>query len=451
MNPRIVVIGGLAAGPSAASKAKRTNRDAEVTLLEQGEHISYGICEIPYYIGNVFEDRNHLVVFTPEKLEKEKGVLAKTFSRVEAIHSAGKVLEVRNLQKGRVQEVPYDKLIVATGSKPRSLGIQGEDARNVFHIKSLDAAFALRKYIQEESPGKALIIGGGYIGMEMAEALASNGIEITLLHRSDLPMAGLDQSVRQKVLAELERHGVRFQANSLATGFTTDRSGKVVSVQTTSNSYETDLVIVAIGVEPNADLAVKPRIHLGPHGGITTDQRQSTSVDSIYAAGDCCETRNIVNNSLMYVPLATVASRQAWVAGENAAGGSSVFKGAIKSIAVKVFDLEVARVGLSELEARESGFDVMVDSIEASSRIWFFPKSEDLHVTLIADKRSRRILGANLVGKDGAVLRANTLAVAIQHKLTIEEISQLDLIYTPPFAPLWDPILIAANKLRKRK
>ncbi|MBI2618852.1 MAG: FAD-dependent oxidoreductase [Ignavibacteriales bacterium] len=451
MNQRIVVIGGLAAGPSAASKAKRINPDADVTLLEQSEHVSYGICEIPYYIGNVVQDPDNLIVFTPNDLGKEKGICVRTLSVVEEIDPVNKSLAVRDLRKGKIDEVPYDKLIIATGSRPKTLGFPGEDARNVFQIKSLDGAFALKKYIGEEKPAKAVIVGGGYIGMEMAEALVANGIETTILHRSDLPMSGLEAGTKQMVLEELGRQGVRFHPKTQVKRFITDSAGKVYKLETSSGDFSADLVIVAIGVEPNTELALKPRISLGPHGGITTDQRQSTSVDSILAAGDCCEVRNFVNNAWMYAPLATIATRQAWVAGENAAGGTAVFKGALRAIAVKVFDLEVARVGLSSREAQESGFDVVIDSIDAHSRIWFFPNSAKLHVTIVLDKRSRRILGANLIGKDGAVLRANTLSVAIQQRLTIEEISHLDLIYTPPFSPLWDPLLIAANRLKKRK
>jgi NADPH-dependent 2,4-dienoyl-CoA reductase/sulfur reductase-like enzyme len=223
-----------------------------------------------------------------------------------------------------------------------------------------------------------------------------------------------------------------------------------VEVVTNSGVYPTDLVILAIGVEPNTDLAKSIRARLGIFGGILTDQHQTTSIDSVYAAGDCCEVKNLVNNHWMYAPLATYAARQGWVAGENASGGNATFKGAIRAIAVKAFGLEIASVGLSSKEAEESGFHPIVEHIIGDSRISFYPGSEKVHIIAIADKKNKRLVGANVVGGSGSALRANTLGVAIQQKMTVEEISKLDLLYSPPFSPLWDPILIAANQIVKR-
>ncbi len=450
MKQRILVVGGLAAGPSAASKAKRVNPNAEVILFEQGEHISYGICEIPYFIGGVFSDPDHLVAYTPDRLQREKGVKAKTHHLVETIEAVKKRLVVRDLQKDRVEEYPYDKLILTTGSLPNRLGIDGEDARNVFHVKSLNHAFALKKFIEDERPRRAVIIGGGYIGIEMAEALRNRGLETTLLHRRDLPMSGLEEETRRAVRSELEEHGVRFVPKTETRALRVDSSNRVTEVITSSGVYSTDVVILSLGVQPNTSLAQSARIRVGTRNGILTDQRQTTSIDSIYAAGDCCEVKNRVTNGWSYIPLATTASKQGWVAGENAAGGNAVFKGTIRAIAVKVFRLEVAHVGISSDEARAAGFDVVTEHIAANSRIAFMPGNAKLHIILVADRRSRRVLGANIFGEDGAVLRANTVGVTIQHRLTIDELAQLDLIYTPPYSPLWDPILVGANQLRKK-
>jgi NADPH-dependent 2,4-dienoyl-CoA reductase/sulfur reductase-like enzyme len=450
MKQRILVVGGLAAGPSAASKAKRVNPNAEVILFEQGEHISYGICEIPYFIGGVFSDPDDLVAYTPDRLRREKGVDAKTYHLVETIDAVKKRLAIRDLQKDRVGEYSYNKLILATGSVPNRLDIDGEDARNVFHIKSLHHAFALKKYLDDERPIRAVIVGGGYIGMEMAEALRHRGLETTVLHRRDLPMSGLEEETRRAVKRELEEHGVKFVARTETRALRLDSSNRVMEVVTSTGVYPADVVILSLGVRPNTSLARSARIRLGTKNGILTDQRQTTSIDSIYAAGDCCEVKHRVTNGWSYIPLATTASKQGWVAGENAAGGNAVFKGTIRAIAVKVFRLEVAQVGISSHEARTAGFDVVAEQITANSRIAFMPGNAKLHLTLVADRRSRRILGANMYGEDGAVLRANTVGVAIQHQLTIDELAQLDLIYTPPYSPLWDPILVGANQLRKK-
>jgi NADPH-dependent 2,4-dienoyl-CoA reductase/sulfur reductase-like enzyme len=328
--------------------------------------------------------------------------------------------------------------------------VDGEHARNVFTIKSLDGAFTLHKYLEEEKPRRAVIIGGGYIGMEMADALRARGLEVTLLHRYTLPMVGLERETRERVRQQLEAHGVTFIAHAKTEGFVSGKDQRVTHVVTSEGSYEADLVILSLGVVPNSALARRAGARTGATTGIMTDQRQETNLDNIYAAGDCCEVRNVVTNKGMFLPLATVASKTAWVAGENAAGGKAEFRGAIRAIAVRVFDIEVVQVGIGSEEAKTAGYDVVTDTITAWSRVAVMPDSHRVTVKLIADRKSRRLLGANLYGKEGAVLRAHALAVAIQHKITIDEIQQWDLAYSPPFTPLWDPILIAANAMRKK-
>lgn len=450
MKQRILVIGGVAAGPSAASKAKRVNPNAEVLLLERGEYISYGICEVPYYIGKVVNNTDDLLPYSPQRLEQTRGVKVKTFHSAEEIIPSKKKVIVRNLARNRVEEFAYTKLVIATGSNVRRLDIVGEEASNVYHIKSVEDGFAIRKLIEEQKPKKAVIIGGGYVGMEMAEAFVGNGIETTLLHRDDLPMLGLEDGTRKAVLEELKSNKVHFVSRTVVKELKVDSSNRVYQIQSSNGNFDCDIVLLSIGVEPNVELAKSARIRLGPNRGIVTDQRQATSIDTIYAAGDCCEVKNIVNNKWMHLPLATIASRQAWVAGENAAGGNASFKGAIRAIAVKVFGLEVAQVGIGSEEAEESGFSVVTEHVVGNSKVGFYPGNAKVHIIAIADKKSKRMLGANVYGENGAVLRANTLGVAIQNKLTLDEISRLDLIYTPPYAPLWDPILIAANQIRKK-
>jgi len=449
MARRIVVIGGLAAGPSAASKAVRVNPDVEVILFEQGENVSYAICEIPYFIAGEVK-KEELIAYTPKTLKEKKGVNVRVWHHVEAINPTRRSVVVRDLKTGAKLEEPYDRLIIATGSCSRMLGVKGENVRNVFHVKTLDQGLQIRDFIESAKPKKAVIIGGGYIGMEMAEALRGEELEVTMLHRHSLPMEGLERGTRERVREELEEHGVEFVANVHTEGFVVDKDQKVTHVVTTNGSYEADLVILSLGVTPNNEVARRAGIRVGASGGILTDQRQLTNIDNIYAAGDCCEVKNIVNNKQMYLPLATIGSRAGWVAGENAAGGKAIFGGAIRAIAVKVFGIEVAQVGISSEEASESGFDVTTETISAWSRVAIMPGSRKVTIITIADKKTRRLLGANVYGDEGAVLRANTLAVGIQHRMTIDVMQQWDLAYSPPFAPLWDPILVAANATRKR-
>ncbi len=448
MPRRILVIGGLAAGPSAASKAARVDPHADVVLFEQGAHISYGICEIPYYIAGDLPEAS-LIAYTPAQLKQSKRVEARVLHRVEEILPRERSIRVRDLTRNSVSTERYDRLIIASGSRPRSLGLPGEDALNAFHVKTLDEGVKIKSFIDAEKPSRAVIVGGGYIGIEMADALRSRGLEVTMLHQYDLPMSGLEMLTRQEVLKVLAANGVRFVGEAPPVRLQVE-NGRVRRVETAKGNFETDLLIIAVGVQPQTCLAKQAGIRLGETGGISTNPQQQTSATDVYAAGDCCEVKNLVSNRKMYLPLATLASKQGWVAGENAAGGHARFTGAIRAIAVRAFKMEIAHVGLGSDEANDARFDVAVETISGSSRVAVMPGSKKVTVTLIADKRTRRLLGANLFGEEGAVLRANTLAVGIQHGLTVDDMQQWDLAYSPPFTPLWDPILIAANALQKK-
>jgi NADPH-dependent 2,4-dienoyl-CoA reductase/sulfur reductase-like enzyme len=370
--------------------------------------------------------------------------------RVEEIQVQRRALTVRNLRTGAVEDEHFDRLVIATGSLPCRLGLEGEQLRNVFRVKTLNDAEALRTYCEKEKPRSAVIIGGGYIGMEMCDALRARAMDVTLVHNDSLPMKWLERSTRERVREELERHGVSFVGQAITEGFVTGKDQRVTHVVTNQGSFAADLVIVAIGVQPDTRLARNAGLRLGTLGGILTDQRQQTSADNIFAAGDCCEVKSIATGKQVYLPLATIASKAGWTAGTNAAGGNAAFRGGIRSIAVKIFGLEVANVGAGAEEARAAGLDPVTESITAWSRVSFMPGAERLTITAIADRSSRRLLGANVWGPGGAVLRANTLAVAIQQRITVDEMQQWDLAYAPPFTPLWDPVLVVANALRKK-
>ncbi|MGA7161734.1 MAG: FAD-dependent oxidoreductase [Bacteroidota bacterium] len=451
MKNRIVVIGGLAAGPSAAAKAKRIDPEADVVLFEQGEHISYGICEIPYLISNEVDDAEKLIVFTPERLEKEKGVRANVQHTVEEIRPSKKEIAVRSFRAGTTINEHYDRLIIATGSTPKTLDIEGEKSRNVFVVKSLDEAYAMKKFIDEESPGRAVIIGAGFVGLEMADAFVRRGIEVTMIHNGPMPMSRLEEDGQKLVLEEIQKHGVTFLPKTKVEWFGVGAKGGVVAVGTPDITVETDIVVVAIGVTPNVKLAKRAGLQIGGFGGIRVDDKMKViGAENIFAAGDCCELRNIVTKKPMYISLATTASKTGRIAGENAAGGNAVFKGTMRAIGVRVFQKEVAHVGLSLKEAKGAYFDPVAYTIRAQSKVGMMPGEKEIHFTLIADVKTRRLLGANVIGDNGAVLRANTLAVAIRHGMTIDDVDHFDLIYTPPYAPLWDGMAIAAEQLGKK-
>ncbi|MDE3058877.1 MAG: FAD-dependent oxidoreductase, partial [Bacteroidota bacterium] len=339
----------------------------------------------------------------------------------------------------------------ATGSKPKQLSIEGANARNVFTIKSLDSAYALKKFLDEEHPRQAVIIGAGFIGMEMADALTARGMSVDIIHRGKFPLSHLELDAKKVVVEELEHHHVTFHPETAVEWFGVGAKGNVVAVGTKNMTIETDLVIVAVGVEPNSSLAENAGIETGNFGGVcVSDKMEALGAEDIYAAGDCCELRNIITHKPMYISLATTASKTAWIAGENAAGGNAAFKGTMRAIGVRLFTKEVAHVGLSVTEAAESNFDPVTNTVRVPSKVGMMPGSKELLITLIADRRSSRLLGANIVGGEGAVLRANVFAAAIRHSMSVDDVAQLDLIYTPPYAPLWDGILIGAQQIKKK-
>jgi NADPH-dependent 2,4-dienoyl-CoA reductase/sulfur reductase-like enzyme len=447
---RILVIGGVAAGPSAASKAARTRPDVQVTLFEQTDSISYGICEIPYFLAGEVRAED-LVVHTPGSLGKEKGVEVRTLQRVESISPTRRSITVRELSGGRIYEERYDRLVIATGAKPRLLNLAGENGRNVFTVRSFDGAIALRSSLDSEHPRRAVIIGGGYIGIEVGEALRLRGCEVTILERRETILGDMDISAQNYAGELLASHGVTVLPKSQVVGLPTDQTNRVTHVLTSDGTFAADLVIVAAGIIPDNGLASAAGIRLGKSGGILTDQRQQTSVEGIFAAGDCCEYRDIITRRPVYAPLATNGNRAGWVAGENAAGGRAFFPGVLRSVALRVFEGQVARVGLSAHEAQEAGFHPVSETINSRSRVAVMPGSVPLGITLTAERESGRILGGALWGTEGAVLRSHALALAIQQGLTLEQFQKTDFAYTPSFAPLWDPLLVAANVLEKAR
>jgi len=451
MKRRIVVIGGVAAGTSAAAKAKRTNPDAEVVLYEAGDHISYGVCEIPYFVSDEITDPEKLLIYTPERFLKEKNVTAFTNHYVDRIDTSKRELTVKNIGSGKIQRDHYDKLILATGCESKKLGLEGENARNVFHVKSLSAAYALKKFIRDEKPESAVIIGSGFIGLEMAEAFRNIGLDVTLISKSSLPMSSMETEIRILVKEEIESRGIRFIGNAQPEWFGVGQQNNVVAVGTKNESIAADLVVVAIGVRPNTALASASGIKIGNFGGIvTTDRMNVFGADNVFAAGDCCEIKNIITQKSMYLSLATTASKTGWVAGENAAGGTSKFSGAVKAIGLRFFDKEISQVGLNTSEAAQYGFQPVSATITASTKAGMMSGNSKITITAIADKKSGTLLGANIFGGDGSVLRGNIFAVALRQKMTVSEIAELDLIYTPPLAPLWDGVLVSGRTLKKQ-
>jgi len=447
---RLVVVGGSAGGPSAAAKASRVNPDLEIIMYEQGPFVSYGAWETPYYIGDVVKEQRKLIARTPEQF-KAQNVDVRLFHKVTQIDPENKKIEVFNIKESKSEWIHYDKLVVATGARSRKFNIPGNDAKNIFSLKDLKDGITIKDYIDKTNPKKGVIIGAGLIGLEMSEAFRDRGIETYLISLYNLPVASiLEPEIAQKVLNEIEEKGVKFIPNAKTEAFKVSQDGLALGVETNQGEFDADIVLTSIGVIPNVELAKNAGIKLGDTGAIHTDMAQRTNIDDIFAAGDCCEVFNLVSQSYVFTPLGDIANKQGRTAGENAAGGHALFYGVVGSSAFKVFDLEVAFTGLNERMAKAAGFDVGTHFIRAESKVGYMPGSQRMMIKYIFDKKSSRLLGAQMVGKEGVARRINTLAAALHFKATLDDISRFDLAYAPPFSAPYDPVLIAAEQSMKK-
>ena len=446
---RLVIIGGVAAGMSAASSAKRVRPQMEATVLEKDAYISYGACSLPYYISNDIKDIRDLFALTPEAAEKERGITVITRHEVLSIDKDNKEVLARDLERGKEATFPYDKLVLATGGSPIIPRLPGIDLKNIFTIRTIGDGLAIKGYTDEEQPEHAVIVGGGYIGMEMSESLRKRGLEVTVLEKMDRVLGTMDEEIIKVVEERLAAEGVTLYKETSVEGFE-GKGGVVDKVITDRGTFDTDLVLLAVGVHPNTGLTQGVGIELGARGAIAVDEHLCTNVPDIYAAGDCAETLHLVTCKKVYIPLGTTANKQGRVAGENAAGLDSVFQGVVGSAVTKIFDLEVARTGLTTLEAEREGYEHVSSTINGWSRSRAYPAGKPITVTYVVEKGSGRLLGAQMVGEEGVAHRIDTLAAALYSKMTVEDVARLDLAYAPPFASVWDPILIAANVALKK-
>jgi NADPH-dependent 2,4-dienoyl-CoA reductase/sulfur reductase-like enzyme len=374
----------------------------------------------------------------------------KTEHRVMKIDPKEKKIEVVNLSKSETQWFSYDQLIIATGARSRRLNIPGSNAKNIFTLKDLQDGIRIKNYVDEKKPQRSAILGGGFIGLEMCEAFRLRNMETFLLCRRDLPAGNLEREISEKILKELEENGVHFLAYHEPVAFELNSNGEVTSLETNQGHFPVDMVLMAVGVIPNVEIAREAGVDLGKTGAIRTDTAQKTNLTDIHVAGDCCEVFNLVSQDWVHTPLGDIANKQGRVAGENAAGGGATFLGIVGSAAFKVFELEVAFTGLGTQTAQKYGFDVDSQVIEAESKVGYMPGAKRIVVKLIFDRKKGRLLGAQMVGKEGVARRVNALAVALHQKMTIDEVARLDFAYAPPFSAPLDPILIAAEQAAKK-
>jgi NADPH-dependent 2,4-dienoyl-CoA reductase/sulfur reductase-like enzyme len=447
--PRIVVIGGVAAGMSAASQARRRNPEAQLVVFERGDQISYGACGMPYNIADPQRVMDDLIVLTPEQARDDRGIELHLGHEVVSIDPEAAEVVVRDLEAEQERREPYQALIIATGARATRLRFPGNDLPGVVALRTLDDGRQLRRLLEDE-PTRAVIVGGGYIGMEMAHVLLARGLHVTVLEKMPQILPGWHAETVSRVDEVLRGHGVEVLTGVSLTAAEAGPDGSVSKVVTDTGELAADLVLVAAGVQPNVELAADAGLRLGDTGAIWVNQYQQTSNQAIWTAGDCAEAYHRILRKNAWIPLGTTANKQGRIAGANAVGGKQRFRGIVGTAGFVVFDQEVARTGLSLEQARSEGFDPELVTIRQRSRAHAYPGGTMIQVTLIADGPSGLLLGAEITGKEGAALRINTVATALAAHLSVADLQGLDLAYAPPFAPVWDPLLVAANQLIKK-
>jgi NADPH-dependent 2,4-dienoyl-CoA reductase/sulfur reductase-like enzyme len=449
MTERLVVIGGDAAGMSAAAGARRRRSvdELEIVAFERGRHTSFAACGIPYLVGDLVHDADALVARSPEE-HRSKGIDVRIRHEVVAIDTAARTVTARDLDAGPGASAEtveaYDQLVIATGATPERPPLPGIDAPGVFGVQTLDDGIVLRRALEEQAPKHVVVVGAGYIGIEMAEAMLRRGLAVTVLCAEEAPMSSLDPDMGDLIADAMRGLGVDLHLGEYVLSLEVEH-GHVAAAVTSTGTFPADLVVLGIGARPNVTLARAAGITIGPSGGIATDDHQRTSVESVFAAGDCVETRQLVTGAPAAIALGTHANKQGRVVGINTTGGDATFPGVLGTAVSKVCEYEVARTGLSESEAAAEELDAFPTTVDGTSRAQYYPGTEPIRVKLVTEAGTGRLLGAQIVGKEGAAKRIDVLAACIWNRMTVDEIISVDLGYAPPFSPVWDPVLVGAR------
>ncbi|MFB8776206.1 FAD-dependent oxidoreductase [Streptomyces broussonetiae] len=448
---RMVVIGGDAAGMSAASQARRLKGpdELEIVAFERGHFTSYSACGIPYWVGGQVTDVDELVARTPEA-HRERGIDVRTRTEVVEIDVPGQRVRARDLGSGAESWTPYDHLVIATGARPVRPDLPGIDASGVHGVQTLDDGQALLDTL-ERAPGRqAVVVGAGYIGVEMAEALINRGYEVTVVNRGAEPMSTLDPDMGRLVHEAMAGMGITMVNDAEVTALRADAGGRVAAVLTRDAEYPADVVVLGIGVRPETSLAAAAGLPLGEHGGLLTDLAMRVrGQENIWAGGDCVEVLDLVAGRERHIALGTHANKHGQIIGTNVGGDYATFPGVVGTAVSKVCDLEIARTGLREKDARRVGLRFVTVTIESTSRAGYYPDSAPMTVKMLAEHRTGRLLGVQIVGREGAGKRVDIAAVALTAGMTVDRMTTLDLGYAPPFSPVWDPVLAAARKASK--
>lgn len=448
---KIAIIGGVAAGTSAAAKARRNNKEAEIVLFERDSDISYAGCGLPYYISEVTEGREKVIINTPEEFAQKNNIDVRTGHEVLEIIPEEKTLKYKELKNDEIGEYNYDELVISTGASPIMPPIPGYELDNIVPLRTVNDADRIKNIIDNQNPKKAVIVGAGLIGLEMAESFKESGLDVAVVEKMPHVLPILSDDMSEIVEEHLREKDVDLRLDDGVSEFKGDK--KVEKVITESGKeVKADLVLMAVGVKPNVKLAKEAGIEIGKTGAIAVNEKMETSKVDIYAAGDCAESKDLLTGNPAWVPLGSTANKQGRTAGENVTGGNARHKGILKTGITKIFDLAVSRTGLLASEARENDFEIEEVKIKGVDHAGYYPDLKELHLKGVFDKKTNEIIGAAVIGENGADKRIDVLSTAIYSGLTANDLFQIDLAYAPPYSTPKDAAavlgMVAEKKLK---
>ena len=439
---KVVIVGGVAGGATAAARIRRLDEHAQIVVFERSGFISYANCGLPYHIGGVIEDPEELTLQTPESFYERFRIQMKVHHEVVSVHPDRKTVLVKNLKTGEVFEESYDKLLLSPGAKPVRPDLPGIDSHKLFTLRTVEDTFQIKRYIDQNRPRSAVMVGGGFIGLEMAENLRELGMDVTIVQRPKQLMNPFDADMAAFIHAEVRKHGVKLALGHRVEGFE-EKDGGIDVLLKDSPSLHADMVVLAIGVQPEAELAESAGLALGLKGSILVNERMETSVPDIYAVGDAVQVKHYVTGEDALIALAGPANKQGRIAADNICGGDSRYLGSQGSSVIKVFDMTAAGTGINETNARKAGLDVDTVILSPMSHAGYYPGGKLMTMKVVFEKKTYRLLGAQIVGYEGVDKRIDVLATAIHTGLKATDLKDLDLAYAPPYSSAKDPVNMA--------
>jgi len=445
MGKRLLVIGGVAAGPKAAAKARRCDPEMEIVIYQEEEEISYAGCGLPYYISGIIKEREELISRTPGKFAQD-GIRVQNHRRIEKIDIENHTVSGRKLGSGEVFTDRFDKLVLATGAQPIRPKIEGIDLGNIFYLRSIFNADTIFEQMRSQTINNVVIAGGGYIGLEMAESLFHLGKKVTIVELAPQILTLFDEDFAGILRQYLEKKGIKIFTSEGIKALR-GKEGKITHVQTEAQEIETDAVLMGLGIRPQVELAKKTGLKIGETGAIWVNEKMETSAEGIYAVGDCAETTHLITGKRVWVPLGSTANKQGRVVGVNVCGGNATFLGVLGTAIFKTFDFNVAKTGLSMREAEKEGFHPIQSIVRGHDRAHYYPGGKESTLKVIADQETGRLLGGQAIGEGRSDKFIDILAMALHGKMTCQELANVDLAYAPPFSPVLSPVIVASNVL----